>query len=71
MSKYDWSNAPKEVQWIATDSDGVVCGYSEEPHCFSLGWNTHFTGNFVAHSFAKPYKGDWRNSLEQRPQELK
>ena len=67
MSKYDWSNVPKEAEWIATDSDGSLCGYSVKPQRFSLGWNTHRNGNFVAHSFIPPFKGDWRDSLEERP----
>ena len=67
MSKYDWTDVPKEVEWIATDADGALCGYSVKPQRFSLGWNTHRNGNFVAHSFIPPFKGDWRDSLEERP----
>ena len=31
MSKYDWSNVPKEVKFIATDKDGVANGFTKEP----------------------------------------
>ena len=42
MSKYDWSNVPKEVKWIATDSDMNVFGFTHFPkevyaNCFSCG----------------------------------
>ena len=67
MNKYDWSNVPKEVNWIATDADDSVCGYSSKPQQFSLGWNTHYSGNFIAHLITKPFNGYWRNSLEERP----
>lgn len=67
MSKYDWSDVPKIVNWIATDSDGVVCGYISKPSLFSNIWNCHRNGDFVAHSFTPPFCGDWRNSLEERP----
>lgn len=67
MNKYDWSNVPKEVKWIATDEDGSVCGYSAKPQRFSNTWNTHYTGNFVAHSFTNPFKWNWQDSLEERP----
>ena len=67
MNKYDWTNVPDEVKWIATDEDGVLCGYSSKPQKFSRTWNTHYTGNFVGHSFLPPFKGNWRESLEERP----
>lgn len=67
MNKYDWSNVPKEVKWIATDSDGALCGYSNKPRRFSKTWNTYYCGSFVAHSFLPPFKGNWQDSLEERP----
>lgn len=67
MSKYDWSNVPSDVKWIATDSDGVVCGYSSKPSKFSLAWNCRNSGSFIAHSFVPPYSKNWQDSLEERP----
>lgn len=70
MSKYDWSNVPDEVEWIATDSNGLVFGYDVEP--IQKEW-----GKFIHHSdfiyfphknWIKPFKGDWRDSLEKRPE---
>ncbi|ATD18441.1 hypothetical protein [Acinetobacter baumannii] len=72
-TKYDWSNVPKEVNWIATDVIGYAFGWTNQPHFHSSGqkrWNDedcylHF------HIFPElnPYKGDWKDSLEQRPAE--
>lgn len=31
MNKYDWSNVPKDVEFLATDSNGCVFGYDMEP----------------------------------------
>lgn len=31
MNKYDWSNVPKEVRFIATDKDGVANGFTTKP----------------------------------------
>ena len=69
MSKYDWTNVPNEVEWIATDSNGLVFGYDVKP--IQKEW-----GKFIHHSdfiyfphkkWIEPFKGDWRDSLEERP----
>lgn len=69
MSKYDWTDVPKEVNWIATDSNGVVFGYSSMPEKKDFGKFMH-TSDFLyfPHNGWMPaYHGDWRESLEERP----
>ena len=71
MSKYDWSNVPKEVNWIATDSDGVVNGFKIKPtinekhrmwfECEDL------TGYFFQIKNELRKNSNWRDSLEERP----
>lgn len=68
-TKYDWSEAPEEVQFIAQDSNGDIFGFDVPPVPMSYGkWlpaneYLHFFGN-------KPRKtiSDWGLSLEQRPE---
>ena len=73
MSKYDWSNVPDEVVSIATDSDGRVLGYDViEPYLSSN--KDGSKGSFVRSYYwllksQKPYGGDWKDSLEERPNE--
>ena len=39
MSKYDWSNVHEDVNWIATDSNGVWCEYTHKPELSGYGWS--------------------------------
>lgn len=69
MTKYDWSNVPKNVNWIATNGRGeCVWGYEKKPSMgcgmFLVGRNT---GIITVSDQVTPYKGDWRKSLEERP----
>ena len=68
MSKYDWTNVPNEVEWIATDSNGVWCEYTHEPKLSRYGWSVDLGEHiFEIHQGGSPFKGDWRDSLEERP----
>lgn len=69
MSKYDWSGVPNYVQWIATDSNGLVFGYDEEPAQKEWGKFMHENDfiYFPYKNWIAPYQGDWRDSLERRP----
>ena len=69
MSKYDWTNVPKEVNWIATDSSGSVFGYEVEPEYKEWGKFMHCTDflYFPHKNWIEPFNGDWRDSLEERP----
>lgn len=70
MSKYDWSDVPKNVMWIATDSMGCVWGYLSKPVAIS-----HHGGyfdvinrkSFRQHQL-KSNNVRWRDSLEERPE---
>lgn len=69
-TKYDWSNIPKEVKWIATDKNGEAWFWETKPEIYCNGW---LTGEPNAIDFIdksdNPYKGNWRDSLEERPNE--
>ena len=68
-TKYDWSNIPSEVKWIATDADGVINGFYTEPSviCEYKMWiaeeHLYLTiGGGVFNCL------NWQDSLEERPQ---
>lgn len=65
MSKYDWSNVPEYINFIAVDPDGWAYGYKEKPVRADSG----FQGEF-SHYLLKPqthgYVGNWCESLEER-----
>lgn len=66
-TKYDWSNVPDWVNWIAGDSDGEVFGFKEMPTSFDeFMW---YGKNSI---FLKDLKicEHWKNSLEKRPNEI-
>lgn len=70
LNKYDWSNIPDLIRWIATDEDGQSFGYPNQPYQESfLGkgrWNNE---KYVPLRLGNiGYKGDWRESLELRPE---
>lgn len=71
--KYDWSDVPKSVNWIATDSDGVICGYSKEPRIPKNGkiWlcNNEYPDSWICNIYPFQYGfcENWKDSLEERP----
>ena len=71
MIKYDWTNVPKDENWIATDEDGNAFGWVTEPYIEDgePEWNTceSYIGNHFISAENNPFKGDWRDSLEERP----
>ena len=73
MSKYDWSNVPKEVKFIATDKDGVANGFTKEPKYYT-GYEMWLTEDGDYLSLGVEYldvfdKTVWEHSLEERPNE--
>lgn len=70
-TKYDWKGVPKEVQWMATNEWGYAHHYSTEPRKMrSLGigfWNGREVDLPMLFPYQNPYKGDWEDSLEERP----
>ena len=70
MTKYNWAIVPSEVEFLATDSNGCVFGYDMEPVERDFGKFMH-TSDFLyfPHSDWMPaYPGNWRESLEKRPE---
>lgn len=66
-TKYDWSNVPKEVNWIAMDCDEWVYGYGKKPECGNDGFfGLSYTG-FLLPPCEHKFLGNWRESLEERP----
>lgn len=69
MSKYDWSNVPFNVVSIATDSDGYAHGWGGIPIPVGgewLGRGCKLLG-FMLSPDENTFKGDWADSLEERP----
>ncbi|MFK7255914.1 hypothetical protein ABBZ21_14880 [Acinetobacter baumannii] len=68
MHKYDWSNVPAEVNWMATDQDGWAYGFVSQPkprESYGFWSPVEFVVSIPKES--NPFKGDWKESLEQRP----
>lgn len=71
-TKYDWSDVPSEVQWIATDNDGVANGFTEKPIIGESGlWvlaDMDYEKVVPLISLLDHFnKALWQDSLEQRP----
>ena len=69
MSKYDWTNVPSEVEWIATDSNGMKCYYSGEQPFYDTGlgeWFVNFSSKIIDY-LPSEFTGYWKESLEERP----
>ncbi|WHP05774.1 MULTISPECIES: hypothetical protein [Acinetobacter] len=74
VSKYNWSLIPEHVQFMATDEDGIACGWLVEPKILGDAWRhqAHFSAYFYINrrnNYLNHFRGDWRESLEQRPKE--
>lgn len=64
-NKYNWSDIPAHLIWMATDLNGFKHGYSEEPIC-----KDHldfWDGDDCTQLGFSEFKGDWKDSLEERP----
>lgn len=69
-TKYDWSAVPSQYNWLATNSNGFAIAHETKPILidgFSDSW--FMGGNYsVIHFPVKnPFKGNWKDSLEERP----
>lgn len=67
--KYDWSVIPAHVNFMATDEDGMACGWLVEPHIVGNAWRnqSHLSAFFNLTKRQNPFRGDWKDSLEKRP----
>ncbi|SSU62123.1 Uncharacterised protein [Acinetobacter baumannii] len=72
MSIYDWTNVPKEVNWIATDANGRKYGYVDEPISMNLANCWHSFGKCAPLGFMDTDLNGcaiWDQTLEKRPEE--
>ena len=69
MTIYNWAEIPAEVKWVATDCVGIAFGYEEKPTLDSDEEDWGGDPIKCIHGFwDNPFRGDWRESLEQRPE---
>ena len=73
-NKYDWSDVPKEVKWIATDEDMNSWGFVTSSEPFIGGedgdqWVSRSYSHSCKHIGFRVFKGNWKDSLEERPSE--
>ncbi len=71
MMKYDWMYIPLEIKWVSTDSDGWKYYHTEKPYidedCFVSEENNYDGYVECLEPRNNEYKGDWKESLEERP----
>ena len=67
-TKYDWSNVPKWVKFIATDSNEITYGYEEKIKPYIILDDMFVGGRYVSLDMNVPFD-NWRESLEERPNE--
>jgi len=68
--RYVWSTIPPEYDWMATDRGGTVYAYKNKPVHDAVR-DYWYEGKFPA-KYIRPgsFTADWRDSLEQRPEEV-
>ena len=68
--KYDWSNVPKNLNFIATNEDGFAFGYEGKPmsgYLHSGFWYGGGKYELILWSRENQFNDtNWRNSLEER-----
>ena len=62
----DWSQAPEWAKWWAMDADIDCYWFNSKPELMSLTWMP-FNASEVKKAPSFDYKGDWRESLRERP----
>ena len=65
-TKYDWTDVPKEVEYLTTDRYCKTEGWKTKPSSGKFYWDFG-TEVFYGGDSVTPYTGDWKDSLEQRP----
>ncbi|WP_228267555.1 hypothetical protein [Acinetobacter calcoaceticus] len=72
QNKYDWTLIPANVKFMATDEDGMACGWVAEPHIVGNAWRnqSHLSAHFYLTRCRNPFMGDWKESLERRPEDV-
>lgn len=70
MNKYDWSNVPYSVKFIATDNVGgklISWGYHVKPRKMDSVWVCDKSRCDPLLIGIDIFKGNWQESLEERP----
>ena len=74
MSKYDWSSVLDDVKFLTTSENGKVSGWVQEYRTPNPSGGLWYGGDIPQTGEPKyyglniaPYQGDWRESLEERP----
>lgn len=71
-TKYDWSKAKEWAKYIAMDKNGSFYQFKEEPKKDHECWYLDDYGDNSCYTFSMCYAdfdGDWKDSLEERPNE--
>lgn len=61
--KPSWSTAPEWAKYLAMDSSGGWCWFSEEPTCYNGVWSCSSNGRWAIAEECNMYE----SSLEARP----
>lgn len=67
MTKYDWSNVPSRIKFIATDKNGIKSYFELKPEIFLEGWIDETEDGYFSINQDSEFKGNWQDSLEERP----
>ncbi len=70
QNKPSWSKAEEWAEWLAQDSYGCWGFFQKKPLMHALSWIAR-SGYCQIHSPGNSLLGDWRDTLEKRPEEFK
>lgn len=70
QNKPSWSKAEEWAEWLAQDSYGCWGFFQKKPLMHALSWIAR-SGYYQIHSPGNSLLGDWRDTLERRPEEFK
>ena len=70
QNKPSWSKAEEWAEWLAQDSYGCWGFFQKKPLMHALSWIAR-SGYYQIHSPGNLLLGDWRDTLEKRPEQLK
>jgi len=68
QNKPSWSKAEEWAEWLAQDSYGCWGFFQKKPLMHALSWIAR-SGYYQIHSPGNLLLGDWRDTLEKRPEQ--
>lgn len=68
QNKPSWSKAEEWAEWLAQDSYGCWGFFQKKPLMHALSWIAR-SGYYQIHSPGNSLLGDWRDTLERRPEQ--